>query len=110
MTELERIKEDLQRVKDRLHREINYQAGHKRSNLCCNPACMSLRDTYNILNAQVDPDLHRLQQNLAEIRKEIGCLGATQERTMVRLREVLNSAGKRWSVINKIREAVRGID
>jgi len=80
MTELEEIQGDLWRVKRRLEREINYQRGRSRGGSACH--CAAHND--------IDPDLHRLQQNLAEIRQVLGCRESTQAATMTRLRQIYN--------------------
>jgi len=90
MTELDCIRNDVNKLNARLRREENYQSG----------VCRGYSKPLPI----EDGDLHRLQQNLAEIRKELGCTGNTQETTMTTLRYKLSLAHNLQKLINKLEE------
>jgi len=80
MSELTEIRDSLTRLDQRLKREENYQAGVRRLPCTCN--------CHKVLS-EMDPDLGRLQDYLADIRREMGITEANQEGTMERLKAVL---------------------
>jgi len=95
MTELQRIREDLNKVSARLIREENHQAG--RRNLPCTCACHKFRELES-------DKVHRLQQNLAEIKRKIGAIDCTQIEKINRLCILMHKRNK-WA--DKVTAAIQ---
>jgi len=89
MSEIKLIKYALEALQGRVEREEEKQHHHSHCSACGS-----------------EEDLHRLQQNLAEIRKEMRIKGASQAATMARLKEIINISEARLQRLNIITEAL----
>lgn len=83
MTELDCIRAEVNKLNARLRREENYQASLNVRQKNHEGPCYCPTTTGD--------EIGRLQQNLAEIRKELGCTGQSQTATMGCLRYKLKS-------------------